>query len=241
MSDSKVPTLDSHQIVECELENESSLSHHLNNNSQYWTTLVLLAEARLDYWPRRTSVFRVVSQLVRGRSPVLASCCGTTLSRDAMRRSCRWRHLRTRCGSSVEWACARALQIRAEISSDVIENIQCSVEWLTVALRSVFEAEGQGHRCVVLEELRGETIPPQVVGFLQPNRKFNTPWKTPARNQINRSSWRNLRAVLKTSVEFMDLVVRLTNERRLTSEKNVKIISWTNAWTKSKLKIYTEQ
>ena len=39
---------------------------------------------------------------------------------------------------------------------------------LTVSLWSVLETEGEGDYGVVLEELRGEGVPPQVVALLRP-------------------------------------------------------------------------
>ena len=39
---------------------------------------------------------------------------------------------------------------------------------LTVSLWPVLEAEGERDDCVVLEELRGEGVPPEVVALLRP-------------------------------------------------------------------------
>ena len=39
---------------------------------------------------------------------------------------------------------------------------------LTVSLGSIFETEGEGELRVVLEELCGEGVPPQVVALLRP-------------------------------------------------------------------------
>lgn len=40
-------------------------------------------------------------------------------------------------------------------------------ELLTVAFGSIFQTEGDGQHGVVFKELRGESIPPQVITFLQ--------------------------------------------------------------------------
>ena len=46
-------------------------------------------------------------------------------------------------------------------------KISCTTA-LTVSLWSVLETEGEGDDGVVLEELRGEGVPPQVVALLRP-------------------------------------------------------------------------
>ena len=75
---------------------------------------------------------------------------------------------------------------------------------LTVSLRSIFEAEGQGQGGIVLKELGRERVPPQIVAFLQ-NKMENSGEhrvefanKSDIANQTNKSGMKPVQYCIST-------------------------------------------